>query len=161
MEPVRRAAPLRPGGPSSEIRGEPRDRGAVAGALRLFRPGAVLVLAVAAVSYVAAVDPNEDGHYPTCPFLAVTGLQCPGCGSLRTINALAHGRVDDALGLNVLTVAALPLLAFFWLRWTLARARDRPTRTKVSPPALIWALFGAVLLFWLVRNLPFGSFLAA
>ncbi|WP_230420599.1 DUF2752 domain-containing protein [Actinomadura soli] len=157
MAPDRRAAPPRPGG----ARGEPRDRAAVAGALRLLRPGAVLAAAVTAVAYVAAVDPNEDGHYPTCPFLSVTGLQCPGCGSMRTVHALAHARIDDALGLNVLTVAAVPLLAFFWVRWALARAQDRPTRTKASHPALIWTLLGTILLFWLVRNLPFGSFLAA
>ncbi|WP_243718432.1 DUF2752 domain-containing protein [Actinomadura sp. KC06] len=161
MAPGRRAAPPGPGGRPSGHQGEPRDRAAVAGALRLLRPGAVLAAAVAAVSYVAAVDPNEDGHYPTCPFLSVTGLQCPGCGSMRTVHALAHGRIDDAVGLNVLAVAAIPLMAFFWLRWARARALDRPVRTKASHPALIWALFGTIMLFWLVRNLPFGSFLAA
>ncbi|TDC76874.1 DUF2752 domain-containing protein [Actinomadura sp. 7K507] len=127
----------------------------------MLRPGGVLLLTTAVVSYIAAVDPNEQGHYPTCPFLALTGLQCPGCGSMRTIHALAHGDVPTALGLNVLTLAAIPALAFFWFRWAKARAQDRPTRTKAAHPALIWAFFGAVLLFWLVRNLPFGSFLAA
>lgn len=130
-------------------------------AVRLLRPGGVLVLSVAAVLYVAAVDPNEAGHYPTCPFLALTGFQCPGCGSMRTVHALAHGHLREAFGLNVLTVAMLPVLVFFWLRWVRARALDRPVRTKVAHPALIWALFGAILLFWLIRNLPAGSALAA
>ena len=40
-------------------------------------------LALAATAYVGLVDPNESGHYPTCPFLALTGRFCPGCGSLR------------------------------------------------------------------------------
>ncbi|MEV3927604.1 DUF2752 domain-containing protein [Actinomadura coerulea] len=130
-------------------------------AVRLLRPGGVLVLSVAAVLYVAAVDPNEAGHYPTCPFLALTGFQCPGCGSMRTVHALAHGHLREAFGLNVLTVAMLPVLVFFWLRWARARALDRPVRTKVAHPALIWALFGGILLFWLIRNLPVGSALAA
>lgn len=130
-------------------------------AVRLLRPGGVLILSVAAVLYVAAVDPNESGHYPTCPFLALTGFQCPGCGSMRTVHALAHGHLREAFGLNVLTVAMLPVLAFFWLRWARARALDRPVRSKVAHPALIWVLFGAILLFWLIRNLPVGSALAA
>ncbi|WP_433472093.1 DUF2752 domain-containing protein [Spirillospora sp. CA-142024] len=121
----------------------------------------MLLLTASAVSYVAAVDPNEAGHYPTCPFLALTGFQCPGCGSMRTIHALAHGHVQEAFGLNVLTMAMLPLLAFFWLRWARACALDRPVRTKVAHPALIWLLFGTIVAFWVVRNLPFGSFLAA
>ncbi|GAA4065147.1 DUF2752 domain-containing protein [Actinomadura miaoliensis] len=128
---------------------------------RLAAPVGVLLLTGAVVSYVAAVDPNEDGHYPTCPFLALTGYQCPGCGALRTVHALAHGQLGQALGLNVFVVAMLPVLAFFWLRWTIARAGDRPTRTKAGDPRLIWALFALVMAFWLVRNLPFGAFLAA
>lgn len=155
-----RPALPQPGGPATGRRNGAGDRSAAAVVRRLLRPGAVLLLTVAAVSYVAAVDPNEEGHYPTCPFLALTGLQCPGCGSLRTVHALAHGQVLEALSLNVLTVAAIPALAFFWLRWTLARAQDRPVRTKAAHPAFIWAFFGVVLTFWLVRNLPFGSFLA-
>lgn len=150
-------APRSRGGLVPEVPGGARQSLAV----RLLRPGGVLVLCVAAVVYVAAVDPNEAGHYPTCPFLALTGFQCPGCGSMRTVHALAHGRLQEALGLNVLTIAMLPVLAFFWLRWARARALDRPVRTKVAHPALIWVLFGTVLLFWLIRNLPFGSALAA
>ncbi|WP_307796943.1 DUF2752 domain-containing protein [Actinomadura barringtoniae] len=128
---------------------------------RLAAPAGVLLLAVTVVGYVGAIDPNESGHYPTCPFLALTGYQCPGCGSLRTIHALAHGHVREAFGLNVFAVAMIPLLAFFWVRWTIARARNRPTRTKAADPRWIWVLFGAIMIFWLVRNLPFGSFLAA
>ncbi|MES9609171.1 MULTISPECIES: DUF2752 domain-containing protein [Actinomadura] len=152
-----RPVPLPRGGP---VPGAP-DGSRQPLAVRLLRPGGVLVLSVAAVLYVAAVDPNEAGHYPTCPFLALTGFQCPGCGSMRTVHALAHGHLQEAFGLNVLTVAMLPVLAFFWLRWARARALDRPVRTKVAHPALIWALFAAILLFWLIRNLPVGSALAA
>jgi hypothetical protein len=113
------------------------------------------------VAFVGLVDPNAPGHYPACPFLALTGFQCPGCGSLRTLHALAHGDVAQAVALNVLTVAMLPVLAFFWTRWTLARARGRPARARVGDPRMIWGLFALVIAFWVVRNLPFGTILAA
>ncbi|MFG2088655.1 MULTISPECIES: DUF2752 domain-containing protein [unclassified Spirillospora] len=161
MTSERRSALVLPGGPPTGRRSGHRGRSAAAVAVRLLRPGGVLVLTAVVVSYIGAVDPNEEGHYPTCPFLSLTGLQCPGCGAMRTIHALAHGRVDDALGLNVFAVTMVPVLAFFWFRWARALVQDRPTRTKAAHPAFIWAFFGAVLLFWLVRNLPFGSFLAA
>ncbi|GAA2632355.1 DUF2752 domain-containing protein [Actinomadura fulvescens] len=145
MSYVRRSASSLGGGPVS----------------RLARPAGVLLAAAVAVSYLAAVDPNESGHYPTCPFLALTGYQCPGCGSLRTIHALAHGDLGAAFGLNVLTVVMIPVLAGLWIRWTVARARNRPPRTTLADPRLIWAFLAVVLSFWLVRNLGFGSFLAA
>ena len=127
----------------------------------LAAPGGVLVLATAVIAVVAVVDPNERGTYPTCPFLALTGFQCPGCGSLRMVHALAHGRVAEAISLNVFAVAMLPLLAFFWARWTVARARGRPSRTRAGDPRLIWGLLVAVLGFWIMRNLPAGAALAA
>ena len=43
------------------------------------------------VALVAAVDPHTSGRYPTCPFHAVTGLWCPGCGGLRAVHDLTHG----------------------------------------------------------------------
>jgi hypothetical protein len=135
--------------------------GRAAAARRLVAPGGVLALAAAVVGLVAVVDPNADGTYPTCPFLAMTGRQCPGCGALRTLHALAHGHFGEALALNVFVVAMLPVLAFFWLRWTAARSRGRPARTRAGDPRLIWALFAGIMAFWVVRNLPFGAFLAA
>src|SRR4051812_28285915 len=110
----------------------PRDRSAVAATRRLVLPSGVLVLAGVVVGYVAVIDPNQGGNYPTCPFLSLTGCQCPGCGSLRTIHALAHGDMREALGLNLFAVAMLPVLAFFWGRWTVARARGRPARTRAG-----------------------------
>ncbi|RSN66928.1 MULTISPECIES: DUF2752 domain-containing protein [Actinomadura] len=154
-----RLAPPRRGGPSPDRDGA--SRGLTAAARRLLSPLGVAVLAVAATGYVAAVDPNEQGHYPTCPFLALTGYQCPGCGALRTVHAVAHGQLGEAVALNVFTVTMLPVLLFFWVRWAVARARDRPTRTKAADPRLIWAFFAVVMVFWVVRNLPFGAALAA
>jgi hypothetical protein len=124
-------------------------------------PLGTLALAAGTVTFIALVDPNEQGHYPTCPFLVLTGLQCPGCGSLRALHALAHGHVAEAVSLNVFTVAMLPVLVFFWTRWTVAAARGRPARTRAGDPRPIWALFALVMAFWLLRNLPVGAPLAA
>ncbi|HEX8006255.1 MAG TPA: DUF2752 domain-containing protein, partial [Trebonia sp.] len=67
---------------------------------RSLAPAGVAAITVAATGYVAAVDPNAAGHYPLCPFLAVSGFYCPGCGTLRAVHALAHGDPLAALGLN-------------------------------------------------------------
>jgi uncharacterized protein DUF2752 len=122
-------------------------------------PLGVAALAAAAVAVVATVDPNEAGHYPTCPFLSLTGQVCPGCGSLRAVHALAHGDVGTALGLNLLTVLAVVPLVVIWARW-LVRTRTGASRSTVAPAPVLWALLVVVVAFGVLRNLPAFTWLA-
>ena len=46
-------------------------------------PAAVTAAAASAAAVLWSVDPNEPGHYPTCPFLAVSGLYGPVPVTLR------------------------------------------------------------------------------
>jgi hypothetical protein len=123
-------------------------------------PYAVLAAVAAGAAYVAAVDPNRPGHYPVCPFLAITGYYCPGCGTLRMVHALTHGHVAEAFGRNALAFLTLPVLAYLWVRWAVAARRGRPLRsTLVGPwPAIVFA--AVIVVFWVVRNLPAGHVLA-
>lgn len=126
---------------------------------RLAAPGGTALLAATVVGYVGAVDPNQAGHYPTCPFLFVTGLYCPGCGSLRAVHALAHGDVPEALSRNPLTVLSVPLLVALWVLWTRRRLTGR-RRSWAAPGWAIWGLLAVVIAFWILRNLPGFAFLA-
>ncbi|MEO3979020.1 DUF2752 domain-containing protein [Streptomyces sp. CAU 1734] len=128
-------------------------------ARRLLAPAAVLAGVAAAFAYVGAVDPNEPGHYPVCPLLAVTGLYCPGCGGLRSAHAFIHGDLGTALGANAVAVAGYAVFAAVWVVWVTAAVRARPPAIRLAP-VWWWSLGGAVLVFSVVRNLPFGSALA-
>jgi hypothetical protein len=123
-------------------------------------PYAVLGAVAAAVGYVGLVDPTRPGHYPTCPFYAVTGLYCPGCGSLRMVHALAHGHVAEGFGRNALAFATLPLLAYLWVRWAVAAGRGRPLQANLLKPWAIIVFTAVTVVFWVVRNLPIGHALA-
>ena len=123
-------------------------------------PLAVLAAGAAAVAVVGAVDPEQPGHYPTCPFLSVTGWWCPGCGSLRALHALVHGDVGTAIDRNVLTVLAVPALLVAWGAWLRRSATGRPRARWAAPPAALGALLGTIVAFWVLRNLPAGSWLA-
>lgn len=130
------------------------------GRLRPVRaPLAVLGLASAVFAYVGSVNPHTPGRYPVCPFLALTGLLCPGCGSLRALNDLVHGDVWSAIGLNLLLVAVVPLMAYWWLRW-FRRSWLGADRPSPAHPLLGWLLLATILLFWIARNLPIGAALA-
>lgn len=120
---------------------------------RMVLPAAVLVAAGSAAVVLHLADPNSPGIYPTCPFLAITGLYCPGCGSLRALHAITMLDVGTALARNPLAVLALAGLAVGFLRWAARRWTGRP-RTGLAPAWLLYALAGLVVVYGVVRNLP-------
>lgn len=132
---------------------------AVGGVLRsLWVPAGVLTAVGAAFAYVAAVDPNEPGHYPVCPLWRFTGLYCPGCGGLRSAHAFAHGDIATAVTDNALAVAGFLGFAVLWTVWVVRVVRGRPMRFTLRPLQL-WTLGTLALVFTVVRNLPFGDWL--
>jgi hypothetical protein len=119
----------------------------------------VLGLAVctaAAVLYL--ISPYDSGVYARCPFNALTDLYCPGCGTLRGVHELLHGRIGSAMGLNPLMVLLLPFIAYSFIKYVAAGMRERPERNIFIPSVFIWALLGIIVLFWILRNLPYYPF---
>ena len=129
-----------------------------------WRPPLMVAAASAAVLVCLAVrDPNESGAYPLCPFRALTGWDCPGCGSLRGLHALTQGDVARAADHNLLLVMAVPFLIWRYLAWTRRRisASGAAPPTGLEPVAVVVGIFVAVLVFWIVRNLPGVGFLGS
>lgn len=130
------------------------------GALRrLAVPAGVLAAVSGGFAYVAAVDPNEAGHYPLCPLRYFTGVYCPGCGGLRGAYALAHGHLRTALECNAPAVAGYAVLAVVWVVWVVRAVRGRPFEPALRPGHR-WAIGALMVAFTVVRNLPFGAVLA-
>lgn len=117
--------------------------------------GAVLV---GALSLVALVDPHRSGRYPLCPWHAMTGTWCPGCGGLRAVHDLAHGQVAAAAGENLLVVALVPILALWWISTRVGPWSGR-RRLVLNPRAVAFVAVVA-LTFTVLRNLPIGAGLA-
>jgi hypothetical protein len=123
-------------------------------------PFAVAALGAAAIGYLAVFDPSRSaGHYPTCPFLLLTGHYCPGCGGLRAIHELIHGQPAAALSANLLVVLAVPIAVLLWADWTRNRLSGRASRLRI-PGWLGWSILVVVLAFWGLRNVPAASWLA-
>ncbi|WP_395952971.1 DUF2752 domain-containing protein [Actinomadura sp. 3N508] len=126
----------------------------------LLPQGLVLGGVVAGALLVAFRDPNEAGHYPTCPFLAMTGFYCPGCGLMRLVHALTHGDVATAFGFNPLAFVLLPVFGYVFVRWTVLGARGMPMRSALFKPVVGYSFVGVLAVYWVVRNLPFAAALA-
>jgi hypothetical protein len=106
-------------------------------------------------------DPHQAGSWGFCPWYAVTGTFCPGCGGLRAVNDLTNGDVLAAASSNLLFVASLPFLGAAWVRSVVVRWRGvhRPLPPWTAPVIGATAL-ALITVFWLVRNLPGGGWLA-
>jgi hypothetical protein len=126
---------------------------------RLLAPVSVLLGCAAGLAVVGVVDPNEPGIYPTCPSLLLTGLYCPGCGTLRMLHALLHGDPAEAVAMNPFALAVLPFLAGSWVIWVTRIVADRP-RSTLLPAWPVWLLVVAVLGYWVARNVPALGWLA-
>ena len=123
-------------------------------------PVAVAIAAGAATAFVAAVDPHEAGHYPTCPSLWLTGWYCPGCGSLRAIHDLAHLNFAGAIDMNPFALVAIGWLAWRW-GWWLASSLGKGRTVRPAPAWALYVLAGGVLAYWVLRNIgPLAPYLA-
>ncbi|SBU88540.1 Protein of unknown function (DUF2752) [Streptomyces sp. Ncost-T6T-1] len=155
-----------PNGPSgegtSQVHG-PHGHGSVlkrrTGWKGLGAPLGILAAVTGAFAYVGTVDPNEPGHYPVCPLLKLTGVFCPGCGGLRSAHAFITGDLGAALGANAIATAGYFLFAVVWVLWLVRAWRGKPLRIGLAP-AWWWGVGAVLLIFTVVRNLPFGSALA-
>lgn len=126
------------------------------------RPPVLVAAAVLGASLLLHLrDPHQSGSWGLCPWLFLTGSYCPGCGGLRAVNDLTHGDVVAAASSNLLFVGSIPLAMFVWARWARDRwaGRARVADTRRALAASVFFITLAVI-FWVVRNLPAGSWLA-
>ena len=125
--------------------------------------GIVAILVAGCVIYFS-YNPVESVYFPKCPFLMLTGLKCPGCGSQRAIHALLHLDIRSAFHHNALLVLSLPYILILLTTKILLN----PTTSsffsfsnKILPhfsnilqhPNIIWSYFISVLFFWIARNI--------
>lgn len=108
---------------------------------------------MAGTALVVAVDPTTT-HVPLCPLAFATGLDCPLCGSLRSVHALSAGDVGAALDHNLLVTVAAPFAVAAWVLW-LARSLGRSALPRLRWPRRTGLVIGVVaLVFFVARNLP-------
>lgn len=128
---------------------------------RLTGPASVAVAVVAGTVALHVRDPDASGSWGFCPWKLLTGLDCPGCGTLRAVNDLTGGHVVAAASSNLLFVLAVPVASATWLAWT--RRSWLGTPRPVRPVALtrtVWIAAALVtVVFTVLRNTPWGSWL--
>lgn len=104
-------------------------------------------------------DPHRHASWGLCPFKAITGWDCPGCGGLRAVNDLGHGQFAEAAHSNLLFIASLPLVLALWALWTRRSwtGTDGPRVPSAATRPLMLAATAITLVFTVYRNTPWGS----
>ena len=110
---------------------------------------------LAALTYLFLFNPSTgESYFPSCPLRSLTGLYCPGCGTLRGLHQLLHGHLAAAFGFNPLMVLSLPFIGYAYLSYTMMALRGRSLPRFFVPPVLIKMLFWVVVAFGVLRNIP-------
>jgi len=121
----------------------------------------LLWLAMAAASVCLYVlEPGKSRLLPVCPFRALTGFTCPGCGSTRGMHQLLHGNFIAAFEFNPLLLLALPFLLYALLTYSHRVMNGQPSRPNALAPKYIYTIFGVILFFWVFRNTPLYPFVS-
>lgn len=129
--------------------------------MKMFRrmvPVGMLVLLAAGLVLLRIYNPATSTLFPPCPLHYLTGWYCPGCGSLRAIHQLLQGNLRTAWAMNPLSMLLFPFLAYGLAREGIAYLRGQPSPQFEVPGAWIRALCALIVLFGVVRNLPFHPF---
>ena len=103
-------------------------------------------MAIAAVP-VYLFDPAEVCMFPPCPVHWAFRVYCPGCGTLRAVHYLLHGRIAEGFWMNSGMIALMPVLVWLLLKPEWA-----------DKAWVAWAIFAFLLLYCIARNLPFHPF---
>ena len=109
-------------------------------------------------TYLFFFEPGKTGFFPACPFRALTGFTCPGCGSTRGLHRLLHGDLVSAFEFNPIMVLALPFLLYALVRYTVAAVRGRPLQRHYLDAKYIWMLVAVIMSFRVFRNTRFYPF---
>ena len=119
----------------------------------------VLPLTSAVFAVSALWSPTDLPGVVLCPFRALTGLPCPGCGMTRAFCALGHGDLSGAFGYNALAPFVFAAALLVWahaLATVLKLERPRAALERLKPTQRAAGFMLAVTLAWWVVRLSAG-----
>lgn len=117
----------------------------------------IIIMVLILIIYLSISTDHESANaIPKCPFYALTGYYCPGCGSMRAIKLFARLDPIGAASENLLAVLATPLLVWYIFskgKYVITGSYDKVIRLRPWITISIGLIF---VLFAIIRNLPLG-----
>ncbi len=119
---------------------------------------AIAGILVSALLVIFVFDPAQSHVFPPCPFKKLTGLYCPGCGSLRAVHRILHGRFLAAFRLNPLMVIFSFIMVSIFVGLRLKGKIAERLRRLLSGASIGWIALVVIVIYWFCRNIPFYPF---
>ncbi len=116
------------------------------------------VLAFALTYFYFMYNPSELGLFPKCPFYAITGLYCPGCGSQRAVHQFLNGQILEGLQHNFLILILALVLFYDGLLFLLNHFIKKPLKNLLHQSRITNLILIIILTFWILRNINFYPF---
>jgi hypothetical protein len=114
---------------------------------------AVVCATFTVAAVLAAFDPATTWWFPSCPLFALTGWQCPLCGSLRALHALAAGSLEAGWTLNPVTTA-VALAGVSALAADVVRPGHESRVDRLSQWCFSARALALLVVFGVCRNVP-------
>ena len=118
----------------------------------------ITLIGIAGAVALFFLDPSKQIFFPKCAFFVSTGYSCPGCGSSRALYQLTHGNVLEAVRLNPGILCLLGMGVTDFGHYIRSTTQARPHHTLFANTWLVIGLVIAMLIYAVLRNLPWAPF---
>lgn len=103
-------------------------------------------------------DPINNLLFPKCPLLQTTGIYCPGCGSQRATHALLHFDLINVFKINLLFLPTILLVMYHVGIQIINKILNTHYTSILDHSKAPVVTLVVVILFWILRNLPYFPF---
>lgn len=112
------------------------------------------IVFVSSLALLYGFNPNTTVWMPRCPFHEITGLECPGCGTLRAIHEVLHGNLSALWLYNPYLIIIVPYIGIvFYASCIKRRSLFGELGIYLTSKYAVALIACCTLLWWIVRNL--------
>lgn len=97
-------------------------------------------------------DPETTFFMPQCLTYALTGYECPGCGTQRMLHALLHGNFAAAWHYNPFILCAIPFVLVI-LFISKNHKKYPKLYSIISSVPVIFSILAATIAWGIIRNI--------
>ncbi|MFC3877535.1 DUF2752 domain-containing protein [Winogradskyella maritima] len=117
----------------------------------------IAIVLISILSLYFFIDPSDTALFPKCPFLSMTNLYCPGCGSQRAVHDILQGNILEGFRHNYLFLLLGLVLGYQFYIFLKSR-KGQPTENLLRQSKVTRGILILVILFWILRNIPVFPF---
>lgn len=105
------------------------------------------------------IDPSTTAFFPKCPFLSLTGIYCPGCGSQRAIHHILQGHILTGIRHNYMFLLVIVVLSYQAIIFIINKLGKKTYNNLLHKSKTTYTILVLVILFWIMRNIPYFPFM--